>query len=272
MFHLSANNVNAGGAGVLTDLPAVNDTVFSQQNNHFIYTDDLRLIGHGFVGADITAAQMYSPSLQPYGNFWAPFFDAAAAPGNYPRLNNLSNIPFQLPKYEQIQQLATVSGAARASAFTWIASQSWNRKRTTGTMRSVLQLTAAPTAGNYAWSGLYPVTFTQQPKGGWYVVHAAYVYDANTISLAYRLFFPRAPGFANTGRQMRPGSYTYQAIGNLQLPSWEETLGDWGAFHSFEPLQVESFGNAAGATALTIYLDVDYLGQADPGGAYPLAA
>lgn len=272
MFHLSANAINAVAAAVLGDAPAVNDTVFSTQNNHFIYTDDLRLIGHGAFGVDLTAAQMYSPSLQPFGNFWMPNVDATAAPGNYPRLINYSKMPFVMPKYEQIQQLLSVSAASRATALTWLAPTSWNTKRTLGTMRSFLQLTATPTGTLNTWSGLAPITFTQQPKGGWYVVHAAYVYDANGVAIAFRLFFPRCPGFGNTGRQLRPGSYVTQAVGNLLIPNWEDCIGDWGAFHSFEPLQIEVYGNAAAATALTIYLDVDYLGQADPGGAYPLAA
>lgn len=275
-FHLSANSLNAGAAATLQDVPAVADTVFSTQsssgNNHFIYTDDIVLIGLAAHGATVTAHEMFSPSLQPYGNFYNPYFGVTAAPGNYPRIMDFKGNPFSMPKFEQIQQQITTSAAGACHAYTWLGGRGWSNRITKGTQRSFLSMTATPTNVARSWSGLSQVTFTNQPRGGWYVIHSIICIDANAVAYAFRVFFPRMPGFDGTGRVMRPGDLCQQAAGNLITPNWSFHLGDWGAFHSFEPMQVETFGNAAGATSLTLYADVDYMGQGDPGGAYPLAA
>lgn len=271
MFHHLAYALTTGGAiAVLTDVPAVNDTVFSQQGNHFIFTDDMVILGTAALGATLTGAQIFSPSLLPFGLFWIWPINTSLTPPSFPRLFDTRARPFVIPKNEQIQMLMTDTANEIITGHMWVAPRSWNRNLVNGQRRSILQCTATAARVAKSWGGLAPVTFTNQPQGGWYTVNAAYCLD--TLSRAFRLYFPRSPGSGTSGRQLRPGDLVSHASGDMLVPNWANNLGPWGAFHSFEPLQIEVLADAAGAGVQTLFLDVDYMGQGDAGGAYPLQA
>jgi hypothetical protein len=274
-FHLLSYLTNNSGGSALTvgDMPAVVDTVFSTQagsggNQHFIFTDNLVLLGAAVMGATITFGQIYSPTLVSYGNFCFPEINAAATPGSFPRMLDLRARPFSIPMTEQIQMEITTTSAENDSGHMWVAPMTWAPNQVQGTQRVLIQMTASYTGIAFKWSGLQTLTFTQQPKGGWYCVNGAWCVE--TTSRAWRMFFPRAPGIAS-GRQLRPGDLVQHAVGNLWRPGWNQGLGAWGAFHTFEPPLIETIADTANSAAPTLYLDCDYLGQADPQGAYPIA-
>jgi len=270
MFHLLATYNNFGAAQAsLASLNAVADTVFSTQNSNFIFTDRLQLLAACAMGATLTNAAIYSPSLLPYGLFYVWPMNLAATPGNYPPILNTTDYPMPIPQNEQIQfqVTATAAGGEADTGFMWVAPSNWNRNWGMGTQRSLLKVTAAITRVANAWSGLNAITFVNQPRGGWYYVNG--VWCSSSTCRAFRLFFPRAPGMDQTGRVLRPGSLVTNAAGNLELPNFASKLGVWGAFHTFEPFTMEGYADAAGATTLTAYVDCMYVGQGDAGGSYP---
>jgi hypothetical protein len=260
----------SAGAVVLADVPAVADTVFTTQGAtpHFIFTDQLQLLAAAALGATITQAQIYSPTLIPYGllNVWP--LNTAITPASFPRILNFTMRPFVIPTNEQIQALVSDSAIDTYSVHLWVAPvSSWNQNQVRGQYRSILKLTAATALLTQLWTGPQALTFQNIPKGGWYAVNAAWCFCATARS--FRLYFPRAPTVS--GRQLRPGGLVSHARGDMVKPGFDESLGLWGAFHTFEPVQAEYFGDAAGAATQELYLDVDFLG-AGSADAYPLAA
>jgi hypothetical protein len=269
MFHHSAYWLAAAAAATLQDIPAVPDTVFTTQNGtgglaHFIYTDQLQYLGLAGMSATGTQMQIYSPSLIPYGllNIWP--LNASATPPSYPRLFDLRSRPIVIPTNEQIQFLETDTATPAVSGHVWIASQNWTQNTVVGQFRSVMQLTASVAIVAGKWSGLNSVTFTQQPLGGWYAVTGAWCLA--TTARAWRMFFPRSPNI--NGRQWRPGGLVSHAIGDNVTPGWDNGLGNWGAFHTFEPPLIEVLGDTTGAATQTLYLQCEFLGQG-PAGQYP---
>jgi len=159
--------------------------------------------------------------------------------------------------------------AEKWTGHVWIASAGWSPQPKVGRFRAILKVTASQAITTSTWSGLGAVTFANVPIGGWYVVNRAWC-QAASPARAFRLYFPRSPGV--NGRQFRPGDLVSTATGDLVTPNWQLELGPWGAFHTFEPPQVEIYGDTAGANTQTMYWDVDYVGPGDANGTYPLAA
>jgi hypothetical protein len=275
MHHTLMYHTTTAAAVTLSGINAVTDTVFTINNNNFIFTDQLSLVGASGMATDLTQCQLYSPSLLPYGlfNIWP--VNATLVPPSYPRLLDLREMPFPLPTNEQVQFYVSDSNAAgeAVTGTLWVVGPNWKRGRYVGSKRAIFVVTASQAIVAGAWSGLGAVTFQQTPIGGWWVVNAAWCFAATgATTRAYRLYFPRSPGYGSSGRQMRPGDYVSHTMGDMVTPGWASGLGPWGAFHTFEPLTVEIYGDTTGAATQTIYLDCDYAGQGDAGGTYPLAA
>jgi hypothetical protein len=270
LHHLMVNYLASAGAAITTNtnVPASTDTIFTTQNSNFIFTDQLQFLAITAQALDLTIAQVYSPTLIPYGliNIWP--LNNAQTPGSYPNIFDVRDMPIAIPMNEQIQTLVQDSNAAGeiiTSAY-WVSTPGWTRNKVQGSFRAILNTTLSFTTVAHAWSGAQVLTFTNQPIGGWYAVNGAYMLESH--SRYFRLIFPRAPNV--NGRQFRPGTTVTHASGNLEYPNFNNGLGCWGGFHTFEPVQCEVWCDTATAITPTLYLDVSYLGQA-PAGAYPPA-
>jgi hypothetical protein len=261
MFHLLAYDQLTTSADVNTDMAAVNDPIFSQRNNHFIFSEQYNCIGLAGMGASATSFRLSMPSVNAISLFHIYPINVAITPSSYPRMMDFRNNPWSVPVNEEMAFQETDTGAERASVLVWIAPDGqWNRNLPPSSptnRRIVLQFTATVTRVAHAWSGPYAITFEQTPRGGWYVVNAAYVTSAN--ARAFRLYFPRAQEV--NGRILRPGDFVNNAAGNLIEPYWANGLGEWGRFHTFEPPQIEEYADAAGSDSITGCLDVTYLGS-----------
>jgi hypothetical protein len=271
MHHLMVTQLTTTAAqATFAQLPAVNDTVFTQQGNNFIFTDQLNLLAIAGYATDISGMQVYSPSLIPYGliNVWP--LNTALLSGSYPNWMDFRDMPFAIPMNEQIQIQATDTNAAGESitGAMIVAPTTWNRNKTPGQFRGILLCTLTVTSVAKGWSGPSVVTFANQPIGGWYAVNGAWCQQAN--ARYFRLYFPRSPGM--NGRQLRPGSYVTPTVGNLEYLGFGGNMGTWGAFHTFEPVQMEVYADAAALHTYNLYLDVSYLGQGNGAGSYPLTS
>jgi hypothetical protein len=70
---------------------------------------------------------------------------------------------------------------------------------------------------------------------------------------------------AGKGAITGPAPTATNAIGNLETPTgtdfFNESLGVWGVFNTFELPQLEVFGDAAGASTQELRLNLVYLGR-----------
>lgn len=263
MFHLAGYFVAAGVADANVDMAARPDSVFSIRNNHFIFSEQYNLIAAAHLAASATDARLNVPSLNAISRHHIWPVNRSATPPSFPRIQDLRSNPIPIPVNEELAvEESNNLGAATedTTAFLWLAPPSWNRNlppSSKANPRLVLRATAAVARTADTWSGLGAITFEQTPRGGWYCVNGVYCQDVNCR--AFRVFFPR-----NTlinGRILRPGALCSAALGDLEYPYFKDGLGEWGRFHTFEPPQIEVYGDAAGASTQILMLDVTYLGD-----------
>lgn len=272
MHHLSAFFVAAGVNAADTAAARVADTVFSDNGTGFVYTDPVVIRGVSHLAASATRARWNSAVLNRNGPSQIWPVNRSATPPSPPRIMDLSSMPILMPRAEPVNVLVSNNLGAATEAtttFIWLTGPTWSRQQTPGQFRLVVRATGAVAIVGNAWSGPGTVTFPDNLLGGWYAVNACYV--QSTTLRAFRLVFPRAPMYANRA-PFRPGHLASAALGDLEpydLP--KDELGTWGAFHSFEPLQIEVYGDTTGASTQEIRLDLAYLGEGDP-SRYPLAA
>lgn len=274
MFHLlKYKRAAAAAGGANLDMVAVPDSVFSARGgaggaDHFIFSERYNLLAQAAMGVSVTDARWNIPHINSVarGHVWP--FNRAATPPAHPKWHDLRNQPIPLPineelAYEISNNLAC--GTEDETVFAWIAPPGWDRRMPVGEQRLIVAATAAAARVADAWSGLNPITFAENLRGGWYAVVGAWCQSANLR--AFRLFFPRSP--LVNGRQLRPGWFSTTALGDITFPGADDWLGHWGTFHSFELPQVEVYGDAAGADTQVLRLDVIYLGETAPAGYSP---
>jgi hypothetical protein len=268
MFHLLGYTTTFAGAATLQDMSAATDSSFTQQNSHYIFTEDFRLLAAQVTGALNTAAEFKISSWNAIAPMNIYPVNLAVTEAANPNVFDLRAFAPMIPQNEQLQVLASASGAEQENAFLWIGTPNWNSRLSGFPMggntndtnvgrRLLLNVTGAVTKIANAWSADGAVTFEQSLRGGSYAVLGAYGQVAGT--LAFRLNFVRQKQYDS--RKLFPGDLCIQAYGNQphwRAPNW---LGMWGAFHTFEPPLVEVWGNAAGAATLQMFWDVVYLGR-----------
>jgi hypothetical protein len=267
VHHLSAFRVVAGVNDANVDEILVPDGVFTGRNNHLIVTDQFQLIGACHMAASALRARFNTPTMNYLARqqIWPVM--RSATPTSPPRLMDLRNNPIALPQNEEISiEESNNLGAAteETTTFLFIAPPEWNRNKVRGMAQITIRATAALARVAAGWATGGVLTFTENLRGGWYAITAAYC--QTTLCRAFRLNFPRAP--IMHGRQLRPGHLVNNAIGDLEpyhLP--KDQLGTWGYFHSFEPPTLELYADAAGADVQELRLELQYINDGSPGSA-----
>lgn len=259
-FHLLNYFVAAGVNAADTDAVASAEPTVGQRNNHFIFTDPFKILGAAHMAPSATRSRFNSPTLNAWGRQQIWPINRAAVPPSLPRIMDLRMDPIDIPTNEEIAVEVSNNLGAATEATTvslWVAPPSWNRNRTRGNPDMLLRATAAVARVANAWSGGGNLVFTENLRAGVWAVNGAWCVDANCRM--FRLLFPR--GNIYNGRLLRPGSLCTNAIGNLESAGFNDDLGEWGRFHTFEPPTVEVYGDAAGASTQDIRLWVSYLGD-----------
>lgn len=265
-WHLLQYRTVAGINDANVDMTAVADPVFSQRSGHFILSEQYNLIAAAHLAASALRSRFNVPSWNAFarGQIWP--VNRSATPPSYPRLADYRNPPMPLPLNEElaIEESNNLGAATEETTVTlWVATPDWPQvpqrvqwSQGSNQWQGIVRATAAVARTTASWSGLGPITFAENLRGGRYEITGAWCFDVNIR--AFRLFFPRAP--VVSGRIMRPGALATNAVGNLEHPWQNDQMGSWGTFHSFEPPQLEVYADAAGASTQELRLELSYLG------------
>lgn len=268
-FHLLGYRAALGINAADTDLVALVDPEFSRRGgagaaDHYIFTEPYRLAMAHYMAASATRARFNVPSINAIGRQQIWPVNRSATIQSHERVMDLRDSPLDLPMNEEVAiEGSNNLGAAteESSAMLWVVPPGWNMNIPTGLRRLTVRATGAVAGTAASWGAAGAITFSENLTGGYYSVVGCRVFDAGT--LAFRLIFPR--GNVVNGRRLRPGGLSSEAIGDLPFDYQMEDFGLWGAFHSFEPPQMEIWANATAASVQEIRMDLIYHGSSNPG-------
>ena len=260
MFHLLHYFLSSAAGDANVDMTAGVDDEFSRRNSHYIFTEDYAAICAADLGVSATRSRLNVPRITAIARHQIWPVNRSATPPSNPRVADWRDYPVDLPQDEEIaieESNDLAMGNEDRTVFLWIAPRvAWNRNLPRGEQRLMVRVTASVARTADSWSALGALTFAENLRGGWYSVVHAYCQSANLR--AFRLVFPRMPLIG--GRKMRPGSLATNAVGNLEEPFMPGFFGEWGRFHTFEPPQLQVYGDAAGADTQELRLDLIYMG------------
>lgn len=273
MFHLLNYFVSAGANAANTDMTAaVTDGSFSSRNSHYVLSEPYNLLWWAGLSTSITDMRLNVPHINALARHHLWPVMRSIQPTSPPRVAVYKDYPFPLPLGEEIAVETSGNlgcGNEDATAFLCIATPTWNqnlpRSGVPGQNRVTIRATASVAIVGDAWSLFGNLTFAEQLRGGFYAVCGAWVQGA-TPQRAFRLNFPRSPLYQ--GRKLLPGGLITAAVGNEELKDISKEMGVWGIFHSFEPVQLQIYGDTTGAATQVVLLDLIYLG--DQGGYGPV--
>jgi hypothetical protein len=266
MFQILAYFGSPAAAAVLADLPSVNDPNFTQQQNHFIFTEDYVLKAMAAFGAGLTAVQFNDATWNAINppQIYPP--NLSITPPTNPNVVDLRDMPVTIPLNEQIAVQASnnAGGADPEYVLIWISPangatipkpQPAPGIGMNGRVRILFTVTTAITAGS--WSTDVPIAISQFLKGGTYCILGLNIVAPHCV--AWRINFVRAPLYQ--GRKMLPGGLVENAYGNVPLkygPGW---MGPVGYFDTFEYPQFSLLGSTTEASATYVgYIDALYIG------------
>lgn len=265
-FALLAYQGSPGVNAASFDLTALNDPDFSQKNGHYIFSERYQIISLAHFEASATRANLSAPTWNALGkaNIWPVNVSANVPSPGPPRVDERFSYPMPVPINEEVQfQVSNNLGAATEQAWGLIqvCTTDFSRNLPKGQMPIMVRATATYNPGSLVWSGPQSITFEQSLRGGVYAVVGAECQGAALI--AFRLIFPRYR-LAYGVRKLRPGWMCQQAIGDLIYPqqmTGPMAWGEWGRFHTFEPVQMESVMTTGANTTHELRLWLVFLGE-----------
>lgn len=229
-------------------LPGVFDQSLSlDSQNRYIMPGNWEVLAHHVAGADLTAARLNAPSLR--AMFLPELYPirAAATPGTP---NAPSYLHGQGPKLIQNEPLEVdVSHAVIAASAGWAAI--WMAPQFVPAAQGRIQtllFTASITAVAGSWTAGTMSPSQSLPAGEYEVVGMSCI-AANTFYA--RLIFPG-------GTVFRPGCLVQAALGDFLLDDfWRfKRMGSYGRFMNTAIPNLEILGDAAGAAAPQVFLDL----------------
>lgn len=248
------------------DLTNVADPDFSARNGHYIFSERYQIITLAHFEASAVRANLSAPTWNALGkmNVWPVNVSANIPTPGPPRVDERFDYPIPIPINEEVQfQVSNNLGASTEQAWgiLQIGTQDWSQNIPRGQMPIMVRCTATYNPGSLVWSGPQALTFEQSLRGGVYAVVGAECQGAALI--AFRLIFPRYK-LAYGVRKLRPGWLCQQAVGDLIYPQQVDgpmAWGEWGRFHTFEPVQIESIMTTGASTAHEVRLWLVFLGE-----------
>lgn len=250
-FHLAAYSAQPG-SGTTTDMTALTDSVISQRNGHYIFTNPFYLLGVSMYGSAALRGNILSPTLNSITKFNIWPMNSSTISASPPRMDIWTQYPVPLPQNEEIQVQVTTSGADTTTCMLVLGLQSPITPIPQGKPPLPvfeMRFTASPTFNTQTWAGLGAPTFEQSLRGGTYAVVGAQ-FQATGL-LAARAVFPVPPLVQS--RPVRPGALASQAIGDQPLqvyPYGPMLWGEWGRFSTAELPQFEYLGMGSASQAV----------------------
>lgn len=263
MFQLLAYNKNNSTPSNNFDLAALTDPSFSIRNGHYIFTEDYLFHYLTAFSAHITDATVRSPlinALSTDGLRIAGFNVTAGIGGAPTLLDRWEQIPYPVPKMEEIQFLASTGTAEQQWGLMVLRTPGWTRNLPAGIPVVLEATTGSFTPTVNVWSADQALTFNSNPRGGVYAVVGASCQQA-ADTLAFRINFPRTKLYM--GRKLYPGWFAQNAVGAFEdvITQYNRFhLGVWGYFHTFEPPLLSVLPSTSAAMTPILRLWCVYMG------------
>lgn len=263
-FHTLVYNAPAAGINTVNlDFTAAVDTEISQRNGHYIFTEDYKLLATSMVGVSVIRGRFQVPHWNAIGEYVICNANRALQPPSNPQWDWMIGRQPYIPQNEEFQvQVSNNLGAATEieNVVLQMITADWNANIPPGELIIPVRVsfTVTPTLNN--WSGPQILTFSQSLRGGVYAMVGGFLQGTNAV--AWRTIYPRYRMYH--GRKLRAGGLIQNAVGDVlpnQLDPWIMAYGEWGRFHTFEPLTIEVFGTAAISTTYQGFLFLVYLGE-----------
>lgn len=251
-FHLAAffgsltNNTTS-------NVPVVTDNVLTNtSSNTFATPKPAKLVGMYSAGANITDAQLNTPSLRYVGLPFVGVLNTALVVPSPPNVAWWGQNGPTIPEVDGIQVAHTLGGAGpeNESSLIWL---NYGYKPIGGGPNYRLKFTGTITAVTGAWAGGAMTATSVLPQGTYDVVGMDVI---GTNLLAARLVFP--------GSFFRPGVLCRNTLAAIPDDSMtDQRLGCFGTFKSINLPNLEILSTGAN-TAQTIYLDLQRTGDWTP--------
>jgi hypothetical protein len=254
MHHLAIWASSIAQDAALANISTVTDEVLTPFSST-VYTPetDLKLLRLYGRGDSVTQIRLDSPLLRLIGPPQIQPFDTASEPSTLPPINKYDLNALNWAKNDPLGMLISRGGAGASvcQVLAWCAPNFPQEQR--GPTRAV-RATASITLTVSSWvSGA--LTFDQQlPPVRYRIVGMA---AQGTGLLAARLIFQNSP--------WRPGVLAQDSAGEYDVEWFRRgNFGAFGEFENYAPPTLQAFGISAGASTITVWLDVIPLNVAQP--------
>lgn len=248
MHHTSANYGTVAQTTEI-DLPAITDSFFTIQNNHFLPQRTMAILYAAAMGTLLTRCRISTPTLNVITSPFIRDISPALNASDPQIFCNYSMDPLQVNPLEEVvvfQADSAVTSESNAAILGWQIQASPQPAGTVFTIRG----TATGTLVAGVWSNVGAITWQNQLPTGIYAVVGAVFQSATGI--AGRLILENIP--------YRPGGLAVITITRRTDPLFRlGNLGTWGTFHNYAMPLVEMLASA-GDTTEEIYLDLVKIG------------
>lgn len=255
---------SGGGAVNNFDLTALTDANFSQRNGHYIFTESYGALYLFAQSAHMTDARLLAPTysaLNADGQRIVGFNQAAGVGGVPTLMDRYTMKPLTIPQNEELQfQASTGTASEKQWGLMVIGTDGWNANVPAGPQVVMEVTTGAFTPTANVWSADQAMVFNANPRGGVYAVIGASL-QQTADTLAFRINFPRSAMYNN--RKLLPGWIAQNAVGSFEDVITQTNryhLGVWGAFHTFEPPQLEVLATTSASMTPILRMWTVYLG------------
>lgn len=242
-FHMAAVTASAGVGPV--DLTPVPDGIITIQNGHILPQKQMNCIFAAAMSALLLRVQIVTPTLrQVTGPFLTPII-GAAVPGSTINIVDYRQRPLLLKPLEEIQVLATNSGAGPSQTTAVLALAPGSIPPAPNGTPFTLRGASTTAAVANVWSQIVPTWQDTLPVGTYSVIGLRHI---STNGQAARLTFE--------DQYWRPGCISQAAAVNQFHDMFMKGLiGEFGRFNAYRIPTVEVLCNAADA-AHEFYMDL----------------
>lgn len=252
-FHLAAYFGSLTNGSTLAQVPAVADQVLTRTTaNNFVLPKPGKLWGVYSAGANITDAQINTPSLRYVGLPFVGFLNTSLTVPSPPALTWWGELGPRIPEVDEIQLSHSLGGAAAENELDLVWFGMAYKPVTPGPQyRLKFTSTITASAGTWVSGTLSPASTL--PQGTYDVVGMDCI---GTNLVGARLIFP--------GSFFRPGVLCRNASNGI--PPRQMVDGELGCFGTFKSVNLPNLEilSSGANTAQTTFLDLVRVGDFQP--------
>lgn len=249
-FHMAAYRASVGAGLSNVDIAAVNDSILTITNNHFLVPQTADLLAVAGFGVNMDRLLLNTPSLRYVGlpSMW-PINIVATVPSPF-NIYVPGDNPIKIPQVDEIAMQASQTDAG-AQVMTAMVLFGFGKKIIPPGPVYRLRGTASITGVAGAWASGSITMDTTLPQGQ-YALVGLQVVAANCTGA--RLIFP--------GASFRPGTIPVNAAGSIPHPIFARgDLGVYGEFENVNLPNLEILLNTGANSSQVVYMDVVRMGN-----------